>query len=68
MPEAYSGFRKDILNVSPSGATNNPELNRVIYSIQLVSQLLERSKLILVKPPQPLPDSGRKWTLDFQPP
>jgi hypothetical protein len=57
-----------ILNLFLVRVTNNPKLNRVIYSIELVSQLLKHWKLILVKLPQLLPDSGRKGTLDFHPP
>jgi hypothetical protein len=48
--------------------TNDPKLNRGIYSIQFVCQLLIRHELIFVKIPQRPPVSGRKWIIGFQPP
>jgi len=48
--------------------TNNPKLNRGIYSIQFLCQFLIRHELIFVKIPQRPPICGRKWIIGFQPP
>jgi hypothetical protein len=49
-------------------ATNNTKLNRGIYSIQFVFQLLRRRELIFVNLKQRPPLSGRKRIVDFEAP
>ena len=48
--------------------TNNPKLNRGIYSIQLVSQRLVCRKLIFIKRPQRLPIGPCLRVVYFQAP